>query len=158
MYITSYSIRIVLLSRYVNIYDTMAPMWGISISRTLFFVPAQDSSGFLWILVLSLSRNLLLAGVRKFWFSACLQIFSQVPVNSCIWPGFLQISPDSSRFPWIPVPAKTCLHKTTVISTKRPWLWSGVGLYHGLWWTDALDPAHRRDPDTMGDAAMCWVT
>jgi len=26
MYITSYSIRIVLLSRYVNIYDTMAPM------------------------------------------------------------------------------------------------------------------------------------
>jgi len=29
--------------------------------------------------------------------------------------------------------------------------------YHGLWWTYALDPAHRRDPDTMGDAAMCWV-
>jgi len=28
MYITSYSIRIVLLSRYVNIYDTMAPMSG----------------------------------------------------------------------------------------------------------------------------------
>jgi hypothetical protein len=26
MYITSYSIRIVLLLRYVNIYDTMAPM------------------------------------------------------------------------------------------------------------------------------------
>jgi len=26
MYITSHSIRIVLLSRYVNIYDTMAPM------------------------------------------------------------------------------------------------------------------------------------
>ena len=26
MYITSYSIRIVLISRYVNIYDTMAPM------------------------------------------------------------------------------------------------------------------------------------
>jgi hypothetical protein len=26
MYITSYSIRIVLLSRYVNIYNTMAPM------------------------------------------------------------------------------------------------------------------------------------
>jgi len=25
------------------------------------------------------------------------------------------------------------------------------------WWTYALNPAHRRDPDTMGDAAMCWV-
>ena len=22
--------------------------------------------------------------------------------------------------------------------------------YHGLWWTYALDPAHRRDPDIMG--------
>ena len=32
MYITSYSISIVLLSRYVNIYDTMAPMsWKYSI-------------------------------------------------------------------------------------------------------------------------------
>ena len=30
MYITSYSIRIVLLSRYINIYDTMAPMSGLS--------------------------------------------------------------------------------------------------------------------------------
>jgi len=38
MYITSHSIRIVLLSRYVNIYNTMAPM----------SVP-----GFLWILVFS---------------------------------------------------------------------------------------------------------
>ena len=35
--------------------------------------------------------------------------------------------------------------------------WSGLGIYHGLWWTDALDPAYRRDPDTIGDAAMCWV-
>ena len=34
---------------------------------------------------------------------------------------------------------------------------SGVGPYHGLWWTDAHDPAHRRDPDIMGDAAICWV-
>ena len=34
---------------------------------------------------------------------------------------------------------------------------SGVGLYHGLWWSYALDPADRRDPDTMGDAAICWV-
>ena len=34
---------------------------------------------------------------------------------------------------------------------------SGVGLYHGLWWSYAHDPAHRRDPDTMGDAAICWV-
>ena len=31
MYITSYSIRIVLLSRYVNIYDTMAPMSGLDL-------------------------------------------------------------------------------------------------------------------------------
>ena len=34
---------------------------------------------------------------------------------------------------------------------------AGAGLYHGLWWTDALDPAYCRDPDTMGDAAMYWV-
>ena len=34
---------------------------------------------------------------------------------------------------------------------------SGVGLYHGLWWSYAHDPAHRRDRDTMGDAAICWV-
>ena len=32
---------------------------------------------------------------------------------------------------------------------------SGVGLYHGLWWSYAHDPAYRRDPDTMGDAAIC---
>ena len=31
MYITSYSIRLVLLSRYVNIYGTMAPMSGIGL-------------------------------------------------------------------------------------------------------------------------------
>ena len=29
--------------------------------------------------------------------------------------------------------------------------------YYGLWWTYALDPAHRRDTDIMGDAAMYWV-
>ena len=29
--------------------------------------------------------------------------------------------------------------------------------YHGLWWTYALNPAHRCDPDTMGGAAMCWI-
>jgi hypothetical protein len=34
---------------------------------------------------------------------------------------------------------------------------SGVGLYYGLWWSYAHDPAHRCDPDTMGDAAICWV-
>ncbi len=34
---------------------------------------------------------------------------------------------------------------------------SRAGPYHGLWWTDTLDPAHRRDPDTMGGAAMCGV-
>ena len=34
---------------------------------------------------------------------------------------------------------------------------SGVGPYHGLWWSFALDPAHRRDPDIMGNAAMYWV-
>jgi hypothetical protein len=34
---------------------------------------------------------------------------------------------------------------------------SGVGPYHGLWWTDALNPEHRHDPDTMGDTAMHWV-
>ena len=34
---------------------------------------------------------------------------------------------------------------------------SGVGLYHGLWGSYAHDPAYRRDPDTMGDAAICWV-
>jgi len=32
---------------------------------------------------------------------------------------------------------------------------SGVGLYHGLLWSYAHDPAYRRDPDTMGDAAIC---
>ena len=26
---------------------------------------------------------------------------------------------------------------------------SGVGLYHGLWWSYAHDPAHRSDPDTL---------
>ena len=36
MYITSYSIRIVLLSRYVNIYDTMAPMSVTSIGSDAF--------------------------------------------------------------------------------------------------------------------------
>jgi hypothetical protein len=34
---------------------------------------------------------------------------------------------------------------------------SGVGVSHGLWGSYAHDPAYRRDPDTMGDAAMCWV-
>ena len=31
---------------------------------------------------------------------------------------------------------------------------SPAGSYHGLWWTDALDPVHLRDPDITGDAAM----
>jgi hypothetical protein len=34
---------------------------------------------------------------------------------------------------------------------------SPAGSYHGLWWTDALDPVHLRDPDITGDAAMYWV-
>ena len=45
---------------------------------------------------------------------------------------------------------------TTSATNKR----HGVaprGPYLRLWWTYALDPAHLRDPDTMGDAAMCWV-
>jgi hypothetical protein len=46
--------------------------------------------------------------------------------------------------------------------TTRPWLQAPPGSYHGLWWTDALDPVHLRDPDIMGDtatgdAAMYWV-
>ena len=46
---------------------------------------------------------------------------------------------------------------------KLSWFWPwGHGVaprrpYLRLWSTYALDPAHRRDPDTMGDAAMCWV-
>jgi hypothetical protein len=31
---------------------------------------------------------------------------------------------------------------------------SPAGSYHGLWWTDALDPVHLHDPDITGDAAM----
>jgi hypothetical protein len=31
---------------------------------------------------------------------------------------------------------------------------SSVSPYHELWWADALDPAHRRDPDIMGNEAM----
>ena len=34
---------------------------------------------------------------------------------------------------------------------------SSVSPYHELWWADALDPAHRRDPDIMGDEAIRWV-
>ena len=38
MYITSYSIRVVLLSRYINIYDTMAPMSALKKTIDLEFV------------------------------------------------------------------------------------------------------------------------
>ena len=31
---------------------------------------------------------------------------------------------------------------------------SPAGSYHGLWWTDALDPVHLRDPHITGNAAM----
>ena len=34
---------------------------------------------------------------------------------------------------------------------------SPAGSYHGLWWTDALDPVHLHDPDITGDAAMWSV-
>jgi hypothetical protein len=60
------------------------PVSGISISRTLFFVPAripQDSFGFLFFPEEFFHRNLLLAGVRKFLFSA---MFTGNWVNSCI--------------------------------------------------------------------------
>jgi hypothetical protein len=34
---------------------------------------------------------------------------------------------------------------------------SPAGSCHGLWWTDALDPVHFRDPDIKGNTAMYWV-
>ena len=86
------------------------PVSGISISRSLFFVPAripQDSSGFLFFPEDFFHRNLLLAGVIKFRFSA---MFTGIFTGSCkflhltrIRPEFLRIPPDSSG---IPVPAK----------------------------------------------------
>ena len=42
MYITSYSIRIVLLSRYVNIYDTMAPMSELAADQLALQVDADN--------------------------------------------------------------------------------------------------------------------
>ena len=63
MYITSYSIRIVLLSRYVNIYDTMAPMsepfFSLLFSekdmggRSLF----AEGTAFSWLFLTKWGRN-----------------------------------------------------------------------------------------------------
>ena len=82
------------------------PVSGISISRSLFFVPAHDSSGFLWILVFSeefFHRNLLLAGVRKFRFLALLKgilhRFLYIPAFDLDSSKFLQNPPDSSGIP-----------------------------------------------------------
>jgi hypothetical protein len=63
------------------------PVSGISISRTLFFIPAripQDSFGFLFFPEEFFHRNLLLAGVRKFQFLAMFTGAYPIPINSCI--------------------------------------------------------------------------
>ena len=114
------------------------PVSGISISWSPFFIPAripQDSSGsgFLFFPEEFFYRNLLLAGLRN----------PEVLRNLRNTPEFL--------FP---------LTKTTVI-WRKTMAWGrrlrGNGPYHGLWWTYALNPVYRRDPDITGDAATCWV-
>jgi len=52
MYITSYSIRIVLLSRYVNIYDTMAPMSVLSHAHsTLILDRIKEDHNFIFSII-----------------------------------------------------------------------------------------------------------
>ena len=62
------------------------PVSGISISWSLFFVPVQDSSGFLWILVFS-------GG-----------IFLREPPFG--WTPESRITPESPEYSGIPVPVK----------------------------------------------------
>ena len=106
------------------------PVSGISISRSLFFVPAHDSSGFLWILVFSggiFSQEPPFGRGKKIpVFGHVNRNFTQVPVYSCIWPGFLQIPPESSGFlrnsSGIPVPAKSRLGTNWVAQlVLLPW-------------------------------------
>jgi hypothetical protein len=58
-------------------------------------------------------RNVVLEGVSGISVFCCFhRIFLQkflLDRNSCIYNGFLRIPLDSSRFLWIPVPAKRCL-------------------------------------------------
>ena len=93
----------------------------------------QDSCGFLFFPEEFFYRNLLLAGRRN----------PELLRNHRNTPEFL--------FP----PTKTTVIWSETMASERRW--KLVGSYHGLWWTDALDPAHRRNPDITGDAAMCWV-
>jgi hypothetical protein len=63
------------------------PVSGISISRTLIFIPAripQDSFGFLFFPEEFFHRNLLLAGARKFRFLAMFTGIYAIPANFCI--------------------------------------------------------------------------
>ena len=63
------------------------PVTGISISRTLIFIPAripQDSFGFLFFPEEFFHRNLLLAGARKFRFLAMFTGIYAIPANFCI--------------------------------------------------------------------------
>ena len=92
----------------------------------------QDSCGFLFFPEEFFYRNLLLTGLRN---PELLR--NHRNRNSCSRQTKLQ---------WF--------DRETMASERR---WTLVGSYHGLWWMYALDPVHRRDPDTMGDAAMCWV-
>ena len=112
------------------------PVSGMSISRTLFFIPAripQDSLKFLFFPEEFFYRNLLLAGLRN--------------------PKLLRNLRNTPEFLFPPTKTTVIWHET-MASERR---WRRDGPYHGLWWTYALDPVYRRDPDITGDAAMCWV-
>ena len=112
------------------------PVTGISFLGPCFSflsrIP-QDSCGFLFF-------------PEEFFTGTSFWLDFGIPNYSGI-SGILRNSCSRQRkLPWF--------ERETMASERR---WRDDGPYHGLWWTYALDPVYRRDPDITGDAAICWV-
>ena len=87
---------------------------------------------------------------KKLRYSNSFPHFYEFSVCFCAWHPLVLFLRTTLRGPRAEI---------ILVFVVPPWrrASSGVGLYHGLWWSYAHDPAHRRDHDTMGDAAICWV-